>query len=59
MYAHYTPHGAARLERIYVTSNLSGQKVGVETVYAAFIEHLAVCLRIKLEAPLLQRSRGR
>ena len=28
VYTHYTPHGAARLEGIYVTSNLSGQKVG-------------------------------
>jgi hypothetical protein len=58
VYTHYTPHGAARLDRIYVTSKLNYQKVGVETVFAAFTDHLAVCLRIMLEAPLLQRGRG-
>ena len=35
VYTHYTSRGAARLCRIYVTSNISGQKVGVETVFAA------------------------
>ena len=52
------PHGAARLDRIYVMSKLRGQKVWVETVFAAFTDHLAVCLRIKLKAPRLQRGRG-
>lgn len=58
VYTFYTSHGAARLDGIYVTSNLSGRKVGVETMIAAFIDHLAVCLRVNLEAPLLQRGRG-
>ena len=55
---HYTSHGTARFDRIYVTSSLSAQKVGVETVVTASTYHLAVCLRIKLEAPLLQGGRG-
>ena len=53
VYTHYTPHGAARVGRIHVISNLSGQKVGLETVFAAYTDHLPVCLRITLEAPLL------
>jgi len=34
-YTHYTSHGAARLDRTYIISNLSAQKLGVETVVAA------------------------
>jgi endonuclease/exonuclease/phosphatase family metal-dependent hydrolase len=58
VYTHYTPHGVARLDWIYVTANLSGQKVGVENVFAASTDHLAVCLHIKLDAPLLHRGWG-
>jgi hypothetical protein len=57
-YTHYTSHGAACRDRIHVISNLSDQKVGVETVFAAFTERLAVCVRIELEVPLLQRGQG-
>jgi hypothetical protein len=28
VYTHYTPHGAARLDRIYITDKLSDQKLG-------------------------------
>jgi hypothetical protein len=53
--AHCTSHGAARFDRIYVTSNLSIRKVvGVETVVEALPDHLTVCLRIKLGNSLLQ-----
>ena len=31
----------------------------VETVMGAFTDHLAVCLRITLDAPILRRVRGR
>ena len=58
VYTYCTLHGAARFDRIYVTSNVSDQKVGVETVFASFTDQLAVCLRIKLEVPLLQGGRG-
>ena len=30
----------------------------MENVDAAFTDHLAVCLRVNLEAPLLQRGQG-
>ena len=59
IYTHYTPHGVARLDRLYVSQSLRSRKMGVETVMAAFTDHLAVCLRIALDAPLLRRGRGR
>jgi hypothetical protein len=58
VYTHYTSHGAARFDRIYVTSNLSDPKVGVETTFTAFTDHLAICQPVNLEARLLQRGRG-
>ena len=33
VYTHYTSHGAARLDLTYVISNVSGQTLGVETVF--------------------------
>jgi len=59
IYTHYTPHGAARLDRLYVSPSLRNRKIGVETVMTAFTDHLAVCLHITLDAPLLRRGRGR
>jgi len=43
IYTHYTPQEAARLDRLYVSSSLSNRKACVETVMAAFTDHLAVC----------------
>ena len=59
IYTHYTPHGAARLDHLYVSPDLRNCKIGVETVMAAFTDHLVVCLHITLDSPLLQRGRGR
>ena len=55
-YTHTTPHTE---RRFYVSPDLRNRKIGVETVMAAFTDHLAVCLRITLDAPLLRRGRGR
>jgi hypothetical protein len=46
---HYTRSGAARLDRIYATRQLSGHKYGIERAVASFTDHLAVFLRISLE----------
>ena len=46
MYTHYTPTGASRIDRIYVTTKIMFKKEGVETVAAAFTDHLTVVLRI-------------
>ena len=56
---HYTPLGESRLYRLYASPNLRNRKIGVETVMAAFTDHLAVCLRMTLDAPLLRPGRGR
>jgi len=56
VYKHYTPNGAVRLDRIYVISKLSDQKVGVKTVFVAFTDHLAVCQGIMLEVPFYNEA---
>jgi hypothetical protein len=58
VYTHYTRQGASRLDRIYVTRNLSQKMVGTETVMAAFTDHLAVVLRIALDVETIRRGTG-
>jgi len=48
-YTHYTTTGAPRIDRIYITENLRKHEQGMETVVAAFTDHLAVVLRITLD----------
>jgi len=57
-FTHYTRQGATRLDRIYATSNLRGRKCGIETVLAAFAEHLAVILLITIDANTIRRGTG-
>ena len=59
IYTQYTPQGAAWLDRLYVSPSLRNRKIGVETVMAAFTDHLVVCLLISLDAPLLRQGLGR
>lgn len=56
-YTHYTASGASRLDRLYVTGALLARQLRVETVAAAFTDHLAVVLRLTLDAPVLRRGR--
>ena len=51
------PAGGNTAQQDLVTQNVSGRKVGVETVVAAFTEHLAVVLLIALDVPSYVRSR--
>ena len=53
VYMHISAFGASRLDRIYVTKELNSRKRGVEVVAAAFTDHLAVCLRLSVEFPIL------
>ena len=53
---HYSPMGAKRIDPIYTTKELSTKKVGVETVAAAFTNHLAVILRLYVEVPSYDRE---
>jgi len=42
VYTHYTPTGASRIDRIYTSHEMFAMKIDVETVAAAFTDHLAV-----------------
>jgi hypothetical protein len=55
VYTHYTQQSTTRIDRIYVTLNISG---GVETVKIAITDHLAVVLRMVWEGPLIHQVRG-
>jgi len=57
-YTHYAPRTASRLDRIYVTQILLSRKQGVETIAAAFTDHLAVVLRLAIETPIPSAGRG-
>jgi len=59
VYTHYTTAGAARIDRIYLSDDLLLNKRGSETIAAAFTDHLAVLIRIKLATPITLRGRGR
>jgi endonuclease/exonuclease/phosphatase family metal-dependent hydrolase len=58
-YTHYTPVSAARIDRIYISEDLSCNKQGAETIAAAFSDHLAVLIRIKFAIALLLQGKGR
>ena len=58
VYTHISASGASRLDRIYVTKELISRKQGVDIAAAAFTDHLAVCLRLSSELPILRTGRG-
>jgi len=55
---HYTSRGASSIDRICASRNLSIQERGAETRVAAFTDHLAVVIRIALEATTMRRGRS-
>jgi hypothetical protein len=57
IYTYYTWQGTSRLNRIYVSRNLSGRKCGTEAIMTAFPDHLAVVLRIVLNVTAVCRDR--
>ena len=57
-YTHYAPQTAFRLDRIYVTHHLLSRKQGVETVASAFMDHLAVVLRLAIDILIPATGRG-
>ena len=58
IYTQYTPTGASRLDRIYISRHLQLPKKGIETISAAFTDHLAVAIQMATENPILPRRRG-
>jgi len=58
-FTYYSPHGATRLDRFYITSDIQQKKIGIEIIPAAFTDHYAVAMRITVQDTDLQRARGR
>jgi exonuclease III len=58
IYTHHTAQGASRLDRIYLSRQLLKSKQGVETIAAAFTDHLAVMLRVSLSTPCTTQGKG-
>jgi len=58
IFTHYTPAGASRLDRIYISPNLQRKKQRVETIVAAFTDHLAIVMRMETSDPIPVRERG-
>ena len=58
VFMHYSPMGASRIDRVYTTRNMSDKKIGVNTVAAAFTDHLTVVLRLSIDVPIVRRGKG-
>jgi hypothetical protein len=58
MVSRTTRKGATRLDRIYVSQDIPENKLGAETLAAAFTAHLAVALRLSIEAPVQTHGKG-
>jgi len=52
----YTAIGASRLDRM--SQRTCADKNGIETIGAAFTDHLAVCLHLMVDVPILRTERG-
>jgi hypothetical protein len=57
-FAHYTPRGSSRIDRIYISNTLKRKRQGVATVAADFTDHLAVVLRMASTDPIPTSGRG-
>jgi exonuclease III len=58
-YTHFSPTGATRIDRFYITQELVLQKTGIEILPAAFTDHNAVVLRLSLPTVRTGWRRGR
>ena len=50
--------GTSRIDWIYITKKLSDKKIAVETVAAAFTDHLSVVMRFSVDVPIMRRGKG-
>ena len=58
-FTHYSPSGATRRDRLYMSQEMMAKKQGIEILPAAFTDHHAVVLCTARGAPIVRRSRGR
>jgi hypothetical protein len=59
LYTHYTVHGASRIDRIYLSPELFRLKPSAEIMAAAFTDHNAAAVKLRLDGPVILRGRGR
>jgi endonuclease/exonuclease/phosphatase family metal-dependent hydrolase len=57
-YTHYAPTGASRIDRFYISNSMQNKKKHIETVAAAFTDHLAVILHMSTNVPRLYYGRS-
>jgi len=57
-FTHYTPRGASRLDRIYISNKLKQRKQGTLTAVAAFTDHMDIVLRMASSDQVPMRGRG-
>ena len=55
VYTHYSASGTTRIDRIYSTRELLERKLSVENAVAPFTDHLAICLRISIDLPIMRK----
>jgi len=58
VFTHYSPMGTSRIDRIYTTKGLSNKKICVETVAAAFTDHLSVVKLLSVDVPIVRPGKG-
>jgi hypothetical protein len=52
----YTPTGASRLDRIYISPKMQKKKRRVEPIVAAFTDNLAIVMHMESRDPVLTRG---
>ena len=50
--------GASRIDRVHTKKELSDKKINVETLAAAFTDHLSVVMRLSVDVPVVRRGKG-
>jgi len=58
VFTHYSASGANKIDPIYAIRELLERKLGVKAIVAPFTNHLAVCLRISIDLPIMRRGDG-
>jgi exonuclease III len=58
VFTHYTNTSTSRIDRIYVTTNLTRTRQGAEAVAAAFTDHMTIIIRLSLDTPCAIRGKG-
>jgi len=57
-YTHFSPNCATRIDRIYTSHTLLERKTGTEIITAAFTDHHAVVLRLRINGSDVRRGRA-